>query len=84
MVGMVLDDLHIVGRCVLADDIELVLRRILLVFGGHVDVLSCARMRHAVTDAEARSTLSPIRAYSLVKAVLEKTELLCSGNSRRF
>src|ERR1039458_7250701 len=45
MVGIFLDDLHVVGRCVLADDLELVFRRILLMLGRHADVLSRARRR---------------------------------------
>jgi hypothetical protein len=45
MVGIVLDDLHVVSRCVLADDLRLVLQRILLVLGRHADVLSRARRR---------------------------------------
>src|SRR5690242_6130815 len=45
MVGIVLDDLHIVGRCVLTDDLKLVFRRILLVLGRHAEILSRARRR---------------------------------------
>ncbi len=36
---------YVVGRCVLADNLELVFRRILLVLGRHADVLSRARRR---------------------------------------
>ena len=43
MVGVLLDDLHVVGRCILADDLELVFRRILLVLGRHAYVLSRTR-----------------------------------------
>jgi hypothetical protein len=44
-IGILLDDLHIVGRCILADDLELVSRRILLMLGRHADVLSRTRRR---------------------------------------
>jgi hypothetical protein len=39
------NDLHVVVRCVLADDIELVFRRILLILDRHADVPSRARWR---------------------------------------
>jgi hypothetical protein len=55
VVGIVLDDLHVVRRCVLADDLQLVFRRILLTLGRHADVLSRARGARAVTEAEVRS-----------------------------
>jgi len=45
MVGIFVNDLHVVVRCVLADDIELVFRRILLILGRHADVPSRARWR---------------------------------------
>jgi hypothetical protein len=55
------------------------------------DVRSTCESAEPRETAPARSRMlkqgpcwSPIEACSFVKAVLEKTALLCSGNSRRF
>jgi len=45
ILGLILEDLHVVSRCALADDLELVLWRLLLMLGRHASVLSRARGR---------------------------------------
>jgi len=43
VVGILLDDLHIVGHGILPNDLKLVLRRILLMLGRHANVVSRAQ-----------------------------------------
>ena len=45
ILGLILGDLHVVSRCALADDLELVFWRLLLMLGRHANVLSRARRR---------------------------------------
>ena len=45
ILGLILGDLHVVSRCALADELEVVFWRLLLMLGRHANELSCARGR---------------------------------------
>jgi hypothetical protein len=73
MVGIFLDDLHVVGRCVLADDVELVFP------ANTADARSTCGRIEPREMAPSRSRMlkqdpfcSPIPTCSFVRAVLEK------------
>ena len=75
-----MDDLHVVGRYVLPDNLNLVLRRILLVLGGHTDVLGCARRaRVRVGMLKQCPCRPPMQPPAFVKATFKNCSTYAVG-----